>query len=126
MATLSSFDLDFGYGRQGETLVEELLTGGKTVEVKRDRRWVETGNLYIETGCYFTKIDDWAPSGLFVTEAAYWAFVIQDSIFIVPTETLKEVVAKYGRRITCKIEPNISNGYLIKVEDLINGTREHK
>ena len=126
MASLSSFDLDFGYGRQGETLVEELLTGGKTVEVKRDRRWVETGNLYIETGCYFTKIDDWAPSGLFVTEAAYWAFVIQESIFIVPTETLKEVVAKYGRRITCKIEPNISNGYLIKVEDLINGTREHK
>ena len=33
MAKNSSFDLDFGYGRKGELLVEELLTGGKTVEV---------------------------------------------------------------------------------------------
>ena len=39
MAKNSSFDLDFGYGRKGELLVEELLTGGKTVEVKRDRKW---------------------------------------------------------------------------------------
>ena len=35
MTNKSSFDLDFGYGRKGEKLVEELLTGGKTVEVKR-------------------------------------------------------------------------------------------
>jgi hypothetical protein len=28
MVKNSSFDLDFGYGRKGEQLVEELLTGG--------------------------------------------------------------------------------------------------
>jgi len=33
VASKSSFDLDFGYGRKGEQLVDELLTGGKTVEV---------------------------------------------------------------------------------------------
>ncbi len=32
--TKSSFDLDFSYGREGEQLVEQLLTNGKTVEVK--------------------------------------------------------------------------------------------
>ena len=39
MTNKSSFDLDFGYGRKGEQLVDELLTGGRTVEVKRDRKW---------------------------------------------------------------------------------------
>jgi len=29
----SDFDLDFRYGSQGEQLVNDLLTGGKTVEV---------------------------------------------------------------------------------------------
>ena len=47
MAKNSSFDIDFGYGRKGEQLVEELLTGGRTVEVKRDRKWWITNNIYI-------------------------------------------------------------------------------
>jgi hypothetical protein len=64
MTNKSSFDLDFGYGRKGEQLVDELLTGGRTVEVKRDRKWAKTNNLYIETECFFKKIEDWAPSGL--------------------------------------------------------------
>jgi hypothetical protein len=34
MTNKSSFDLDFGYGRKGEQLVDELLTGGRTVEVR--------------------------------------------------------------------------------------------
>jgi hypothetical protein len=55
MAKNSSFDLDFGYGRKGEQLVEELLTEGKTIEVKRDRKWWVTNNLYIEVECWFMK-----------------------------------------------------------------------
>ena len=51
MAKNSSFDLDFGYGRKGEQLVEELLTQGKKVEVKRDRKWWVTNNLYVEAAC---------------------------------------------------------------------------
>jgi hypothetical protein len=47
MASKSSFDLDFGYGRKGEQLVDELLSGNLTVEVKRDRKWFKTNNLYI-------------------------------------------------------------------------------
>ena len=100
MTSKSSFDLDFGYGRKGEQLVDELLTGGRTVEVKRDRKWAKTNNLYIETECFFKKIEDWAPSGLGVTEAAYWAFVLEESTLIVPTDALRWCVKEFGREIT--------------------------
>ena len=126
MTNKSSFDLDFGYGRKGEQLVDELLTGGRTVEVKRDRKWAKTNNLYIETECFFKKIDDWAPSGLGVTEASYWAFVLEESTLIVPTDALRYAVKELGRVIQCNIPPNISKGYLITVDDLMSATRLYK
>ena len=122
----SSFDLDFSYGRLGETLVDELLTGGKTVEVKRDRRWHETNNVYIEIECWYNNSQSWEPSGLSVSEASYWAFVLEGSVFIIPTEVLRSAVSKYGREITCEIPPNKSTGYLIRIEDLLSETKEHR
>jgi hypothetical protein len=77
-----------------EKLVEELLTEGRTVEVKRDRKWYKTNNLYIETSCYFKKTEAWADSGLSVTEASYWAFVLQVSVILVPTPVLRYAVDK--------------------------------
>lgn len=126
MANKSSFDLDFSYGRKGEQLVEDLLTDGKRIEVKRDRKWHLTGNVYIETECFFTKQDAWAPSGLSVTEAEYWAFVLEQSIFIVPTSILRSAVIRYGREITCEIPPNRSKGFLITVENLLAATKESR
>ncbi len=78
MSTLSSFDLDFRYGYAGEQLVEELLTNGKTVEVKRDRRWHETGNLYIEVECWYNSTQSWQASGIAITEADYWAIAANE------------------------------------------------
>ena len=124
MANKSSFDLDFGFGRKGEQLVDELLTGSRTVEVKRDRKWAKTNNLYIETECFFKKIEDWAPSGLGVTEASYWAFVLEESTLIVPTDALRFAVKEFGREITCEIPPNKSKGYLITVDDLLTAMRK--
>lgn len=126
MANKSSFDLDFSYGRKGEQLVEDLLTDGKRIEVKRDRKWHLTGNVYIETECFFTKQDAWAPSGLSVTEAEYWAFVLEQSIFIVPTSILRSAVIRYGREITCEIPPNRSKGFLITIENLLAATKESR
>lgn len=49
----SDWDLDFRFGQAGEVLVNSLLTAPiETVEVKTDRRWKETGNLYIEVYCW--------------------------------------------------------------------------
>jgi len=122
----SSFDLDFSYGRTGEQLVDELLTGGHTVEVKRDRRWWETNNVYIEVECWYNASQSWEPSGLSVTEASYWAFVLEESVFIVPTNVLRSAVIAHGRQITCEIPPNKSKGYLITIENLLLETKKQR
>jgi len=119
MTTLSSFDLDFRYGYAGEQLVEELLTNGKTVEVKRDRRWHETGNLYIEVECWYNSTQSWQASGIAVTEADYWAFVLEESVLMIPTINVIQAINTYGREINCEIPPNKSRGFLITVNDLL-------
>lgn len=117
--TLSDFDLDLSYGHQGESLVYELLTGGKTVEVKRDRKWKITGNVYIECQCWFQGTQSWKDSGLFVSKAAYWAFVLNEMVLLVSYDDLVKAVAKYGKQTECRIEPNFSKGFLLSVDDLI-------
>jgi hypothetical protein len=126
MSNLSSFDLDFKFGQYGETLVEELLTDGKTVEVKRDRRWKDTHNVYVETECYFVKRNGWFPSGLMVTEAAYWAFVLEDAVLFIPTDALRYAVKKYGEEISCEIPPNKSKGFLLTVPQILKAVKEYK
>jgi len=126
MVKNSSFDLDFGYGRKGEKLVEELLTEGKTVEVKRDRKWWVTNNLYIEVECWYMKSKSWEPSGIMVTEASYWAFVLEQGVLMVPTSHVLYAIKEFVREITCEIPPNKSKGYLITVDDLLTAMRKLK
>ena len=116
---LSDFDLDFAYGHEGEQLVRDILTGGLTVEVKRDRRWIETGNLYIETAFYSRSTHNWIESGLMKTKADRWAFVLEGLVIIVSTNDLKKAIDKFGRSVSNKIEPNPSKGFLITLNDLI-------
>ena len=119
MSDFSDFDLDFSYGQEGERLVNDILTGGLTVEVKRDRRWVETGNIYVETAFYSRSTYNWVESGLMKTKADRWAFILEDLVIIVKTDDLKKAIDKYGRPISNKIEPNPSKGFLITVDDLM-------
>jgi len=126
LAKNSSFDLDFGYGRKGEQLVEELLTEGRKVEVKRDRKWWITGNIYVEVECYYQRSKSWEKSGLSVTEAEYWAFVLEKGVLIVPTNHVWYAIKEFGRDITCEIPPNRSKGYLIRIDDLLEAMRKLK
>jgi len=120
MSKLSDFDLDFSHGLTGENLVSDLLTGGLTVEVKTDRRWKETNNIYVETECWYNRSQSWEQSGLSVSKAAYWAYVLESGTIIVPIEVIKQACKKYGRPISCRIEPNNSKGYLITIENLLD------
>jgi hypothetical protein len=120
MSKLSDFDLDLSVGHQGESLVNELLTGGKTVEVKTDLKWKDTGNLYIETLCWSHNKNTWYPSGLDSTKADYWAFVLEGATLLVPTDALRSALNLFGRPITCNIKPNPSKGFLIKPEQILN------
>ena len=124
MASRSDFDLDYTFGAVGEALVNDLLTGGKTVEVKRDRRWWVTGNIFIEVQCWHNSTMSWEDSGLSVTKADYWAFVLESGVILVPTNHVKYAVKVSGKRINCTMEPNNSRGYLIKAEDLLNAMKE--
>lgn len=124
--SFSSFDLDLEFGVEGENFVKDLLTDGKTVEVKRDRKWKDTGNLYIETECFFTANEMWGYSGLSVTKAKYWAFVLEDMILIAPTDALKYAIKEFGNEIRCNIPPNLSKGYLITVPQILKSIKEYK
>lgn len=121
----SDWDKDFSFGLEGEALVEDLLTRGKTVEVKRDARWKDTGNLYIEYACFYQAMKAWKPSGISVTKADYWAFVIEGSVLFVPLELLKKTCLTKGRKIDCIIPPNPSKGFLVTVQDILDVVRAH-
>jgi len=114
----SDFDIDLKYGKQGEETVANILSI-ETVEVKRDKRWKETGNLFIETDCWYNASQSWEKSGLSVSKATHYAFVLENMVVITTTEDLKSVVEKSGRPIECKIEPNPSKGYLIKLSHIV-------
>ena len=122
----SDFDLDFSNGKQGEDLVEALLTNGKTVEVKRDLKWQDTGNLYIEYTCYYQRSQSWEWSGIMVTKADYWAFVLGSGVLLVPTEVLKTVCKASKRVAETRIPPNPSKGYLITVQELVDALRKEE
>jgi len=115
---LSDFDLDLKAGQLGEASVANILSID-TVEVKTDFKWKQTGNLYIETECWYNGRSAWGPSGLSVTKATHWAFNLEGIIVVVETETLKKVCELFGRPIECNIEPNPTKGVLIRPEDIL-------
>lgn len=118
----SDFDIDLRYGQEGESYVQSLLNL-ETIEVKRDKRWKNTGNLYIEVWCWSENNSEWYPSGLQATKASHWAFVLEEMVVIVPVAQLIKTVEKYGHKIECSIPPNYSKGFLIKVNDLLQIAR---
>ena len=123
----SDFDLDLRFGQAGEVLVNSLLTAPiETVEVKTDRRWKETGNLYIEVYCWSYNTQSWYPSGLLATKASYWSFVLEGvSVLTVAVPVLVDACKRFGRRINCGIPPNQSTGYLITVDNLMESTKTY-
>lgn len=119
----SNWDLDLRAGELGESRVADLLSLD-TVEVKTDRRWIETGNVYIETECYYVTEGIWKPSGIRVSKATHWAFMLEDSTVIIPLHRLMDAVYDVGRQIACNIPPNPSRGYLITIGQILEHLRQ--
>ena len=118
----SDWDIDLRDGKLGESKIVKLLHI-ETIEVKTDRRWIETGNLFIEESCFYQGSGSWAPSGIAVSKASHWAFVLDNNVIIVPRGHLIDVVKKFGRPIENKQPPNQSKGHLITPAQLINYKR---
>ena len=118
----SDFDIDLRFGEEGESYVKSLLNL-ETIEVKRDRRWKDTGNLYIEVWCWSDNKKEWYPSGLQTTKATHWSFVLEKMVITVPVEQLIKAVKKYGQAKECGIPPNFSKGYLLTTAELMQSAR---
>lgn len=90
------FDLDLKYGKQGELQIGDFLewiaSGNGRVEVKRKR--ILDLNFYVETACNKGRRGSYSPSGISVTTAEAWAYVIGDSgiSLIVPTDLLRSML----------------------------------
>jgi hypothetical protein len=112
------FDLEFGV-LNGETWFHELVSG-KKIEVKSDRRTIETGNVYIE---YWSR---GKPSGISTTQSDYYVYkVAEEQAIIIATSQLKikikELVEQGKARMDVKGgDNNTSRGILCKLNDLIN------
>jgi hypothetical protein len=120
MAKNSKFDLDFRHGIEGEGTLFDLIKNGK-VEVKRDRESYKTGNVAVE---YNYRGE---PSGIAVTEAEWWAFVLDNeigtphAIIIVPTWHLKYLAKRCARegKLVMGGDDNASKLILVPKTDLL-------
>lgn len=110
----NDFKYDLAVGQVKEKELAEALSN-KTIEVKRDLATKRTGNVFIE---YEYRGN---PSGIARSEADYYAFAIEDSFIILPTEKLKEVCRKYlGTKKDIKGGDDLqSKGILLPLQELI-------
>ena len=118
MGKFSDWDIDLAEGQYSEELVRRLFDGRNKIEVKRDLRWRETGNLYIETEQFSTYYDKWIPSGISISKADFWAFQLDTLILFVAIDKLREAVFEENRPIQMKRQPP-TKGYLVKVSTVI-------
>lgn len=124
------FDIDLAYGQQGELLVasivDSLRDGTGAIEVKSDRRWRDTGNVYVELEC--RRRGRYVASGLQTTTATLWAFVIgyPAVVLIVPTAMLHEEVWRAGTRRAEETDgSHPTRGALVSTTVLMARLRSH-
>ena len=88
MANNWTSDLEFG--QAGEKWMSQLGQD-LTMEVKRCRKWNNTGNLFFEYSC------SGKPSGIMTTEALYFAYILSEkdfniAVYVWHTESLKAAI----------------------------------
>ncbi len=112
----SDFDLDLTTGIQREQSLSNILSL-TTVEVKTDFMANFTGNIAIEY------ISRGKPSGISVTKAEHWAFILPEKgIIIIETERLKRIARKYYKKGRVKDGGDLDSSklVLIPIKELFN------
>lgn len=126
------FDIDYQVGHQAELWVQDIIRALKTerVEVKYDARLEQTGNVFVEYQCLHDG-QNWVPSGIAVTDAEFWVFVLHQSIscVIVRTHELKIAVRRLWRQprnlVPCNRGSHPTRGVKVPLAWLLqHGTRE--
>lgn len=120
------WDIDNSYGQEGELLVGDIIEGIKhgRVEVKRDWMFHKTGNLYVEYECY--RQGGWHKSGVAITEAETWVFVLGDSnvAICISTDRLKTIARQCYRQARFRREEkdgsHPTKGVLVPATFIVN------
>jgi hypothetical protein len=114
------FDIDLTFGEQGERWLT-LLADERKIEVKRDRMWPETRNLFFE----FRYKGE--PSGISVTTADYFAYILTHEGENVATflwevsnlrAGLKRLHSTGKARIVSGGDGNNSEGFLVSLDSI--------
>lgn len=120
------FDIDLAHGEAAESWVEDLVVGGaKRGEVKSDRMFPKTGNMYVEYECR-GRDGIWRPSGLATTKSELWFHILGDTgvALVISTDRLKAAcrqMFRQGRLAEEKDGSNPTKGVLVNVVDFVAG-----
>lgn len=128
MAFNPSFDADFSRGNFGENLINSMpvMFQESKIEVKTDYRATETGNFFVEYQQKNIYNNEWKDSGIKVSTADYWAFVIPQNyaVYIISRKGLTELLRdnwetyKHRSQPIMTVETNSTMGILVPVRDL--------
>lgn len=109
----SDFKYDLEIGQKYETALSELL--GKKIEVKRDFKCLQTGNIFIEYESRGKK------SGISTSEADWWCYWLSDShLILIELPKLKTLCRTYlnTNRDVRGGDSNTSKGILLPLKAL--------
>lgn len=110
----SDFKYDLEIGLEYETRLFELL--GKKIEVKRDFKCLNTGNIFIE---YFSR---GKKSGIATTQSDYYCYWLSEfHLILIETNKLKEICRPYlnTNRDVLGGDLNTSKGILLPIKEFI-------
>jgi hypothetical protein len=110
----NDFRYDLKIGQEYETKLFELL--GKTIEVKRDFKCLETGNIFVE---YESRNK---PSGIAISEADYYCYWLSNyHLIIIEKDELKKLCRKYLKtnRDVKGGDMNTSKGILLPLKEFL-------
>jgi hypothetical protein len=112
-------DLEFGLWAE-LNFASVLLRPLDTVEVKRDSRAPETGNVFVETRQMGPGGSEWRPSGISSTTASLWAFVLPNGVTIVaPPEVIRAAIDGLPEVEQGRDPSNRAMGVPLKISRLI-------
>ncbi len=120
------FDVDLMHGEAAESWVHDLVVdGAKRGEVKSDRMFSRTGNMYVEYECR-GRDGIWRPSGLATTKSELWFHILGDSgvALVISSQRLKDAcrqMFRQGRTAEEKDGSNPTKGVLVNAVDFIAG-----
>lgn len=127
------WDIDYESGRQAEIWVSDLRESllSDSIEVKHDRKSADTGNIYLEYECL--KRGKWCKSGIAVSTARLWVFVLVKDEFaiVITTERLKALARNSYKNVKRRKEErdgsHPTKGVVIPISELVVSIlREHR